>query len=581
MSSLIRILRFMKPYRRLVILAILLIIGMVVVDLAIPRLTQDVIDKGVTQRDLGMIIRTSLLMIVASILSAVFAVLNTLISVRVAQHVAADIRGAVVARIQAMSFGNLDHFQTGQLLTRTTSDVMQVQMIVLMVMRMFMRAPLWMVGSIAMLLINTPQLAWIMAVLLPFILVIMAIFVVKGRPLFMQVQKRLEKLNEVMQENLAGMRVVKAFVRTGFENQRFGQANDSMVATSIQVHQMLAILMPTMFLLINLGTAAAVWVGGNRVIAGTMTVGQLMASFNYLTRALFPVLMLGGMVGMAAAADASAERILEVLDDEPQVRSDPNARPLDAIHGVLAFEHVSFAYDGDEAEPVLSDVSFEALPGETVALLGATGSGKSSLVHLIPRFYDVSGGRIALDGADIRDLPLEQLRAQVGMAMQEAVLFSGTVRDNIRYGRPEASDEQVIAAAKAAQADAFIQTLPDGYDAMVGQRGVNLSGGQKQRLSIARALLVNPQILILDDSTSAVDVETEIEIEKALEQLMAGRTSIVIAQRISTVLNADKIIVLERGQVAAMGTHAELMQTSPIYQEIYDSQLGKGEATNG
>jgi len=581
MSSLRRIFRFIRPYRHQLILAILLIVGLVVVDLAIPRLTQDVIDQGVAERDLGKIVRLSLLMIGASILSAGFAIVNTLVSVRVAQHVAADIREAVVTRVQSMSFANLDKFQTGQLLTRTTSDIMQVQMIVLMTMRMFMRAPLWMIGSVAMLLINTPQIAWLMAVLLPLILAIMAIFVVKGRPMFMAVQKRLERLNEVMQENLSGMRVVKAFVRTGFENQRFGEANDSMVNMSIQVMQLLAVLMPTVFLVINLATAAAVWVGGNRVIAGTMTLGQLMASFNYLTRALFPVLMLGGMVGMAAAADASAERILEVLDEEPAVTDRPGVQPHASIGGKLAFENVSFAYDGDEAEPVLCGVSFEASPGETVALLGATGSGKSSLVHLIPRFYDIDDGRITLDGVDIRDIPLSQLRAQVGMAMQEAVLFSGTVRDNIRYGRPEASDEEVVAAAQAAQAHDFIMTLPKGYDAMVGQRGVNLSGGQKQRISIARALLVSPKILILDDSTSAVDVETEIEIERALEHVMAGRTSIVIAQRISTVLNADRIIVLDGGQVSATGTHAELVASSPIYQEIYASQLGDREVNHG
>jgi len=581
MSSLRRIFRFIRPYRRQLMLAILLILGLVVVDLAIPRLTQDLIDKGVAERDLGKIVRLSLLMVGASILSAGFAIVNTLVSVRVAQHVAADIREAVVKRVQSMSFANLDKFQTGQLLTRTTSDVMQVQMIVLMTMRMFMRAPLWMIGSVAMLLINTPQIAWIMAVLLPLILVIMAVFVVKGRPMFMAVQKRLERLNEVMQENLSGMRVVKAFVRTGFENQRFGEANDSMVSMSIQVMQLLAILMPTVFLVINMATAAAVWVGGNRVIADTMTVGQLLASFNYLTRALFPVLMLGGMVGLAAAADASAERVLEILDEEPAVVNKPGVTPLTSISGKVAFENVTFSYDGDEAEPVLCGVSFEASPGETVALLGATGSGKSSLVHLIPRFYDIDDGRITLDGTDIRDIPLVQLRSQIGMAMQEAVLFSGTVRDNIRYGRPEASDEEVVAAAKAAQAHDFIKTLPKGYDAMVGQRGVNLSGGQKQRISIARALLVSPQILILDDSTSAVDVETEIEIEHALEDVMAGATSIVIAQRISTVLNADKIIVLDRGQVAATGTHAELMTSSPIYQEIYDSQLGNREVNHG
>ena len=577
MKSLKRVFRFVRPYRWQALLAMLLITGMVVVDLAIPRLTQVVIDDGVAVRDMGVIVRTSLLMILASVFSALFAIANTIISVRVGQNATANIRSALVRKVQSFSFGNLDQYHTGQLLTRTTSDVMQVQMIVTLSLRMFVRAPLWMIGSVAMLLINSPELAWIMAALFPLILVIMALFVVKGRPLFMAVQKRLEKLNQVMQENLAGVRVVKAFVRVEHENQRFDQANNAMMHQSIKVLEMMAILMPTVMMTINMGTAAAVWFGGNSVIGGSMTVGQLMAGFNYLSRALFPILMLAGMVAAVAAADASAERILQVLDDEPQVQSRLQTRALGTVRGEIAFENVSFSYDGADSEPVLKGVSLVARPGETVAILGATGSGKSSLIHLIPRFYEVTGGRVTLDGTDVRDMSLADLRGQIGMAMQEAILFSGTIRDNIRYGRPGASDEEVEKAAKAAQAHEFIMSFPAGYDSMVGQRGVNLSGGQKQRLSIARALLVRPKVLVLDDSTSSVDVETEIKIETALEELMADSTSFVIAQRISTVLNADRIIVLDEGQVAASGTHAELMKSSPIYREIYESQLGNGE----
>jgi ATP-binding cassette subfamily B protein len=324
-----------------------------------------------------------------------------------------------------------------------------------------------------------------------------------------------------------------------------------------------------------------VWFGGRLAILEDFTVGEIIASVNYMTYSLFPLMMLGSMIGPLSAADASAARIWEVLDSPAEVQNRPQARALPSVAGRVAFEDVCFSYNHGCDEMVLDGVNLAAEPGQTVAILGATGSGKSSLIHLIPRFYDVERGRVTLDGVDVRAMPLDALRSQMGVALQEAVLFSGTVRDNIRYGRPGATDEEVVAAAKAAQAHDFIVAFPEGYDTVLGQRGVNLSGGQKQRIAIARALLVRPKVLILDDSTSAVDVETEAKIETALEELMADSTTFVVAQRISTVLNADKIVVLERGQVAAVGTHAELMRSSPIYQEIYESQLGDGGVHNG
>jgi ATP-binding cassette subfamily B protein len=332
-----------------------------------------------------------------------------------------------------------------------------------------------------------------------------------------------------------------------------------------------------MQLIVNLGVIGVVWFGGNLVIEGDFAVGKMMASINYITYSLFPILLLGGMIGPLSAADASAERILDLLDSDPEVRDSPQARALLELRGRVAFENVSFRYDGEDSEEeVLQNIDLVAEPGETVAILGATGSGKSTLIHLIPRFYEVRAGRITLDGVDLREIPLAQLRAQVGIALQDAVLFTGTIRDNIRYGRPDASDDDVIHAAQAAQAHEFISSFPQRYDTIVGQRGVNLSGGQKQRLAIARALLVQPTVLILDDSTSAVDVATETRIQDALEDLMRERTAFIVAQRISTVLNADKIVVLDRGQIAATGTHDELLASSPIYHEIYQSQLGSG-----
>jgi ATP-binding cassette subfamily B protein len=432
-----------------------------------------------------------------------------------------------------------------------------------------------------MLITTSGQLAWLILIMMPIIAVLIVFFASKARPAFMKVQKKLDRLNLVMQESLEGVRVVKAFVRKEHESARFEEANEDLMRQSIRVHQLLAVLIPTMFFFVNLSIVGVVWFGGRLAILGQFNVGQIVASVNYMVFSIFPLMMLGMMMGPLSAADASAERILEVLDSKPEVQERPDAGALSDVAGRVAFEDVCFSYNHGCDEPVLDGVDLVAEPGQTVAILGATGSGKSSLIHLIPRFYDVERGRVTLDGVDVRDMSLDALRTQVGIALQEAVLFSGTIRSNIRYGNPDATDEQVIAAARAAQAHDFISALPDGYDTEVGQRGVNLSGGQKQRIAIARALLVQPRVLILDDSTSAVDVETEVKIETALEELMDATTTFVIAQRISTVLNADKIVVLERGRVAAEGTHADLMASSPIYREIYESQLGDGRVYNG
>jgi ATP-binding cassette subfamily B protein len=474
------------------------------------------------------------------------------------------------------------------LLVRATSDVNQVQMIFQMGMRILSRAPLWVAGSMIMLALTSTELALFMLALLPLIGIMIWVLMFKARPMFERVQKKLDGLNQVLQENLSGVRVVKAFVRATHEAGRFGTANDELTAENVKVTQLVAMLLPSMRLIVSLGIVGVVWIGGSLVIQGDFAVGKMVASISYMTRSLFPLLMLGGMIGPLSAADASAARVLEVLDSEPEVQDQAQAEPLPAVKGRVSFENVSFRYNGDEQEAVLKNVNLVAEPGETVAILGATGSGKSTLVNLIPRFYDVNEGRVLLDGVDVREMPLEQLRAQTGVALQEAVLFTGTVRDNIRYGRPEATDEEVVAAAQAAQAHDFVTSFEQGYDTLVRQRGANLSGGQKQRISIARALLVQPKVLILDDSTSAVDVETEAKIQAELEVLMENRTSpsapfrtsFVIAQRISTVLNADKIVVLDEGRIADVGTHEELMARSPIYQEIYESQLGDGENKN-
>jgi ATP-binding cassette, subfamily B, multidrug efflux pump len=605
MPSLRRLLRFLRPYRREALFAVLLLVGVAAADLAIPRLVQRIIDVGVATQDLRVIATTSLLMMALSLSSATMAIINTVLAVRVAQSYGADLRDALFRHVQSLSFADLDRLETGKLLIRLTSDITQVQMVVLLSLRLLVRGPLMLVGSIIFMVLTSPRLAAWMLLILPLTASIITLFALKAPTLFRRVQQRLDRLNQVLQENLAGVRVVKAFVRGGHESARFDAANVDLMQQSIHAMRVLSLLIPTMSLVLNLGAVLVVWFGGIYVQDGGMTVGRIVAFVNYLVSTMFPLMMLGMMVSQIFAAEASSERIAEVFDTQPAVQEHPQAKswdgrvqaqvaspaatrlengPLGAtgtnLAGRVAFEGVSFYYDGDGGDEVLSDINLVAEPGQQVAILGATGSGKSTLVHLIPRFYDVTAGRVTIDGVDVRDLEFDSLRHQVSVALQEAVLFTGTVRDNIRYGRPAAGDEEVLAAAQAAQAHEFIADLPDGYDTLVGQRGVNLSGGQKQRISIARALLVNPRVLILDDSTSAVDFETENRIQAALELLLrkASRstTIFVVAQRISTVLSADKIVVLDRGAIAAEGAHEELLASSPIYQEIYASQLGDG-----
>ncbi len=577
MRSLLRIYRFVGPYRWQAISALTLLVGMVAADLLIPRLAQRVIDEGISVGNLPLIWSTSATMVAAAALSAVFAVANSVLSVRVGQGFAADVREALFRKVQSFSPAELDRFPTGQLLVRSTSDVHMVQMIVAMSLRIMTRAPIWVLGSVVLLVITSRELALMMAAFVPVIVLLVWLFARRARPMFTQVQERLDRLNTVLQENLAGVRVVRAFHRAEHEKRRFEEANEALTLRQIRVMRLLAVLIPTMMLIVNLGIVGAVWLGGGAVLDGRLTAGQVVASVNYLVFALFPLMMLAGMLGPLAAAEASATRILEVLETEPSVRGGSRVPPTQ--RGRVTFEGVAFGYDG--GAPVLENIDLVAEPGETVAVLGATGSGKSTLVQLIPRFYDVRAGRITVDGVDVRELPLRDLRGRIGMVLQESVLFTGTIRENICFGRPDASDAEMIAAAKAAQAHAFIDALPEGYETLIGPRGLTLSGGQRQRIAIARALVVRPQVLILDDSTSAVDVETEVRLQDALDRLLResdrSTTRFVVAQRISTVLLADKIIVLDKGRIAALGSHGTLLAESSLYRDIYRSQLDEPE----
>ncbi|MFZ0449940.1 MAG: ABC transporter ATP-binding protein [Desulfatiglandaceae bacterium] len=579
MRSLVRLYQFLRPYRIRAMVALILLFGMVAADLVIPRLTQRIIDQGIVANNLHVVVATALYMVGASILSAAFALINNYLSVSVAMGFGANLRSALMRKVQSFSFGNLDELQTGKLIVRSTSDVNMVQIIVMLSLRILTRAPIWALGAIILLIFTSPRLALIMVVFLPLIAGLLWLFARKARRMFFLVQQQLDRLNTVLQENLAGIRVVKAFVRAAYEITRFDATNEGLMNRTIQVSQLMAVFIPCILLALNLAIVTAVWIGGKMAISGHMSIGQVVAAINYLSFALFPILLLGGMLGPLSAADASASRILEVLDAEPVVRLAGSAVKLMQPQGQIVFEKVCFSYNGKGAEPVLLDVSFTAEPGETVAILGATGSGKSTLIHLIPRFYDVTSGRITFDGTDIRDLDIHWLRSTMGVVLQEAVLFSGSVRDNIRYGRIGATEEEVMAAARAAQADAFIAELPKGYDTVIGQRGVTLSGGQRQRIAIARALLVEPRVLILDDSTSALDIETEIRLQDALDRLIAvsknATTRFIVAQRISTVLLADKILLLDQGRIAGVGSHQELLASNAMYQDIYHSQLGE------
>jgi len=579
MKQVLSLKSFVKPYWKECVLSLVLLTAVVFMDLAIPRLVQKIIDQGITANSMPVVIRTTLVMLGISVLSAVFAVGNNILSIKAGEGFARDLREAMFLKIQSFSFGNLDRLRTGELIVRLTSDVSALQRMVQVSLRIGTRAPLLMVGSLILMFSTNPRLA---LTLLPLLVItggFIYFFISKAGPLFRTIQKKLDRLNTVLQENISGVRVVKAFVRADYEQERFDEVNQDYTNQVIQVMKLFGMMFPVLTIVINVGMVIVVWSGGMQAIRGSLTDGEIVAFTNYLMTTIFPLMIMAMISNVLAGAMVSAERVHEVLDVEPEVEDQPDAASLPAeSQPRLAFEKVSFHYNGSSDELVLQDVNLKAEPGETVAILGATGAGKSTLINLIPRFYDVSEGRVLFDGQDVRSLKQDELLAQISMVPQESVLFAGTVRDNIRYGKPEATDEDVITAAQAAQAHDFILELPEGYDTRIEQRGVNLSGGQKQRIAIARALLTQPKILIMDDSTSSVDVETETKIQQAFDELRKGRTNIVVAQRISTVLNADKIVVIDKGQIAAVGTHRELMQSSPIYQEIYDSQLGNGIA---
>ncbi|MEK3917174.1 ABC transporter ATP-binding protein [Paenibacillus sp. FSL H7-0331] len=587
----LKLLPYLKPYWKATLLAPLFMLLEVYMDLLQPKYMASIVDQGILTGDLAHIQKTGALMLGVALIGLIGGIGCTVFSSTASQNFGADVRKDLFTKVQSFSFGVLDTFKAGSLVTRLTNDVVQVQGVVLMTLRMLVRAPLLAVGSILMAVIISPRLALILAVVIPLLVLVLVIIIRKGFPLFSKVQKKLDIVNTVLQENLTGIRVVKAFVRANYEIKRFRKSNDALMDISIKATRIVMLIMPIMMLIMNASIAAVIWFGGLQTWQGTIQVGDLVAFINYVTQVLFSLMMVSMVLMNVSRAKASAERIHEVMETEPEITNKAHAQTNVIRAGKIEFDHVSFAYNTytDDKDPngptrqenALTNINLVFEPGQTVAILGATGSGKSSLVNLIPRLYDATEGTVRIDGIDVRDMDLTHLRSEIGVVLQEAILFTGTISENIAFGKPNASQEEIEEAAKAAQIHDYIASLPDGYQTIIGQRGVNLSGGQKQRVSISRAILVQPAILILDDSTSAVDLGTESRIQKALKNQTKRSTRIIIAQRISSVLEADTIVVLDEGSVVAQGTHTELMESSPVYQEIYRSQLGKEAVVSG
>ena len=605
MQSLPRAIRYLLRYRREAALAYGAMLVATLAQLAVPQLVQNILDavtqgliasgvlglpaqiQSLAAQRLGLsieqlsqnrdgaqsaLLSAGGLIIAFALVRGAFAFTQAYMGERVSQSVAFDLRNELFAKIQRLSFSYHDRHRTGQLMVRATDDVEKVRMFIGQGLLMALQSLVLMTGTLIILSLTNLRL---MLIILPILPLAFALFMVFGgiaRPMFELVQRKLSAMNAVLQENVAGIKVVKAFNRERQQQERFGRAADDYMGQMLRVMRLMTFLMPTIFLLANLGQAVVLYFGGGQIIAGTLTLGEWQKFSLYLVFVFIPVGQLGFIITQMSQAAASAGRIFEILDARNEVADQPGSRPLPSVNGRVEFKEVTFRYFGGET-PVLDGVSFTAQAGQTVALLGMTGSGKSTVINLIPRFYDPSEGQVLIDGRDIRQVRLESLRAQIGIVLQETTLFSGTIRDNIAFGRSDASMEQVIAAAQAAAAHDFILEFPQGYETQVGERGTTLSGGQKQRLAIARALLLDPRILILDDSTSSVDLQTEYQIQRALDRLMVGRTSFVIAQRISTVLNADQILVLDKGRIAASGNHEQLLDSSEIYAEIYSSQL--------
>lgn len=572
-----RIFRYLKPYWFIALLAPIFITGEVICDLVQPQYMSAIIDDGVLGGSVSLIPALGLKMLVFVVLGGICGVLSGVFASAAANSFADDLRRDAYAKIMTLSFSQTDDFTTASLVTRVTNDVTQVTNLVSVVIRMLVRTGILFVGGIVMMIRLSPSFSKALWIILPVEIVLMVIFLLIATPYFKKLQTKLDTMNAIMEENVNGARVVKAYTQEKTEMSRFAEANESLSRTNLKVSELLALLSPLMSLLLNATVIGIIYIGGLEVEAGSLQVGSVMAAVTYVGQILMGIMMVAMMSQMLSRAVASVRRLNAVLDTRPVITSGSftSADVSDEEKGEIAFHDVSFSYRA-QGGAIIDHVSLTVKPGETIALLGATGSGKSSLVNLIPRFYDVTDGTVSVDGKDVRDWDLKSLRSAVTMVLQKTELFSGTIKDNILWGKPDATDEEIREAARIAQADDFIMGLPRGYDSYVGEAGMSLSGGQKQRVAIARALLRKPEILVFDDSTSALDLITEANLHKALKEKLENATVIIIAQRVASAKAADRIAVLDDGHLASVGTHEELMESSPIYQDIYNSQLKKG-----
>lgn len=582
-----KVLRYLKPYWFFALLCPLAMILEVSMDLLQPTLMSDIVDNGIlgdaaADENLRYVLITGLKMLVFSLIGCFGGIASAAFGTAAAQKMGNDLRKDAFAKVMHMSFQQTDKFTTGSLVTRLTNDITAIQEFVAMSLRMFVRTGMQFIGGIAVILTLNVNFGIVLVISLPVQLIAVAIIMKKASPLFSIVQSRLDKVNSVVQENVSGARVVKAFTREEYEINRFDNANTDLMTTNLKVQKLLATLNPILMIIMNASVIAIIMIGGFQVEAKAMQVGEVMAAVTYITQILMSVMMVGMMFQQVSRSAASMKRVNEVLSTNPVI-SDGHKSADSDNSGTVEFRNVGFSYPGSSGKPVLSGIDLKVGKGQMIAILGSTGCGKTSLVNLVPRFYDATKGDVLVDGVNVKDYDVDTLRSKIGVVLQKSELFSGTVAENIRWGCETATDEEVKTAAKIAQAEEFIDGFNDGYDTMISEKGASLSGGQKQRMAIARAIIKKPEILIFDDSTSALDLSTEAKLHKALRENLSGVTVIMIAQRIASVMRADKIAVLENGSICAFGTHKELMESSSVYRDIYYSQMKQGEeeAVNG
>ncbi len=568
----LKLFRYLRPYTAPIALVLGLIFLQSLSELYLPTLMADIVDTGIVKGDVAYIVRLGGLMLLVALGGVVCSVVASWFSARVGMGYGRDLRRVVFTHVEDFSLHEFDRVGTPSLITRTTNDITQVQNFAMVMMRMMIMAPIMAIGGVIMAFQKDARLTWVLAVAIPLIAAIIILVASRGLPLFRAIQAKIDRINLVMREGLTGVRVVRAFDRVDHQKERFDIANRDLTATSITVNKVMALLFPLMMLVMNFTTVAIIWFGAKRIDIGEMQVGSLMAFLQYAIQILFSVLMVSFLFVMLPRASASAGRIHEVLAIDPEIKDRPQTRTASEERGFIEFRNVTFSYPGAE-EPAIRDISFSAGPGEVTAIIGGTGAGKSTIVNLIPRFYDVDSGSVLVDGVDIREMEQESLRAKLGFVPQRAVLFNDSIASNIRYGREEATDDEVAHAAEIAQARGFILEMQDGFQSEVAQGGTNLSGGQKQRLAIARALVRKPEIYVFDDTFSALDFRTDADLRAALKKETADATVIIVAQRVNTIMDADRIIVLDDGTVVGQGTHRELIRTCEVYREIVSSQM--------